>query len=111
MLRPPKRYKILLISKFEDIPHPREEPANLEHIVKNISTTVRSAIVTENEKSTILSDARAVIGMSSILLYECWLSGLPVLSLQLIYLYKIFATLKDDLVCIQYIIRMRLCHH
>lgn len=63
-------------------PHPREEPANLEHIVKNISTTVRSAIVTENEKSTILSDARAVIGMSSILLYECWLSGLPVLSLQ-----------------------------
>lgn len=63
-------------------PHPREKLGSLEHTVKSICTTVRSTIVTENEKLSVLSNSRAVIGMSSILLYECWLSGLPVLSIQ-----------------------------
>lgn len=63
-------------------PHPRENPARLKQVIHTHSGLITCTIVEQNQKRAALLDARAVVGMSSIFLYEAWLAGLPTLSLQ-----------------------------
>lgn len=64
------------------LPHPREDPVWLEQVILMHSGHVPCTLLTTDEKQAALSGARAIIGMSSILLYDSWLAGLPTLSLQ-----------------------------
>lgn len=68
--------------RLQVFPHPREDPALLAQVVKSHAGAVEAQILTAHEKPEALARARAVIGLSSILLYECWLAGLPCLSVQ-----------------------------
>lgn len=63
-------------------PHPREDPVRLVHVIETQGDCVPCAVLTADEKPAALANARAITGMSSILLYESWLAGLPTLSLQ-----------------------------
>ena len=63
-------------------PHPREDPAGLATILQRHSGRVHTKITPPGEKATVRAAARAIVGMSSILLYDSWLAGLPTLSLQ-----------------------------
>lgn len=62
--------------------HPRETPAGLADVLHHHAGAVAARVLAAHEKPAALAQARAVIGMSSILLYESWLAGLPVLSVQ-----------------------------
>ena len=63
-------------------PHPREDPVGLEQVIRTHGGDVPCTVLTVNEKPAALANARAMIGMSSILLYYSWLAGLPTLSFQ-----------------------------
>lgn len=62
--------------------HPREDAAGLAEVMHHHAGALSARVLTTPEKPAALARARAVIGMSSILLYESWLAGLPVLSVQ-----------------------------
>lgn len=61
------------------LPHPRETPEGLTGVLEEHG---RGRIAEPHERERALAAAGAVIGMSSILLYESWLNTRPVLSVQ-----------------------------
>ena len=63
-------------------PHPRENTVELEECWKEHSGLIDGGLVDEVQKSQLLAECSGVIGMSSVLLYEAWLCGHPVLSVQ-----------------------------
>lgn len=63
-------------------PHPREDPVGLAQVIQTHGGDVPCTVLKTDEKPAALMDARAIVGMSSILLYDSWLAGLPTLSLQ-----------------------------
>lgn len=64
------------------LPHPREDRNALATCWQEVRGAVPGAILTEGAGRRQALAAEGVIGMASILLYEAWLIGLPVLSLQ-----------------------------
>lgn len=62
--------------------HPREDQTLLERVLEQHSSNLEVSMPTGSNKQKAISEARAVVGMSSILLYESWLVGLPCLSIQ-----------------------------
>ncbi len=63
-------------------PHPRENAVQLEHFVKTYCGELNATVVTHSDKASVMARANGVIGMASVLLYEMWLRGYPVMSLQ-----------------------------
>ena len=64
------------------LPHPREDVQILNSFWNSIRGNIDGCLVKNNDKEHILQECDGVIGMASILLYESWLRGKPVLSLQ-----------------------------
>ena len=64
------------------LPHPKESPDVVSEIWEQVRGGVSGRIVTLTQSQDIFSAVDGVAGMASILLYEAWLTGLPVLSLQ-----------------------------
>jgi hypothetical protein len=66
------------------LPHPREDVANLERIWRANGAGLGGRVLAAGfmAASDLLAAANGVAGMTSILLYEAWLMGLPTLSLQ-----------------------------
>lgn len=63
-------------------PHPREDTASLIQHIDSLDFSIQLKLVAEKHKPAVIAGATGVIGMASILLYEAWLRGYPVLSLQ-----------------------------
>ncbi len=64
------------------LPHPRENPKSVGAVWERSRGKLQGIILPQGLKKAPLETIDAVIGMASILLYECWLLGIPVLSLQ-----------------------------
>lgn len=64
------------------LPHPRGNPANLAALWKKSRQGLAGEILTLTQGRHILPAINGIAGMASILLYEAWLTGLPVLSMQ-----------------------------
>jgi len=64
------------------LPHPREDRRALEACWREVQGKVPGTIFTGNDGLHHVLTADGVVGMASILLYEAWLVGIPVLSLQ-----------------------------
>tara|TARA_Y100000590_G_scaffold470726_1_gene668683 strand:- start:154498 stop:155556 length:1059 start_codon:yes stop_codon:yes gene_type:complete len=79
-----------LFNFFEKVPdvkvlilaHPRNELEKLKDYVKKNSKGVRNEIVQNMDSLSLLLNCDGVVGMSSILLYQSWLLGKNVISLQ-----------------------------
>lgn len=68
--------------RLDILPHPREDRARLAANWAAIRGPVTGDLIAEGDRQAALSQADGVIGMASILLYEMWLRGWPVASLQ-----------------------------
>lgn len=72
--------------KLKVAPHPREVrqivEERMETLCANLTKPLSWSIVGKKDVRKSLHSASHVVGMSSILLYESWLLGLPTLSLQ-----------------------------
>lgn len=75
-----QRYKVDYF--IEIIPHPREDGNKLGKIFNVHNRGLAGRVGRTGEGRNRLSHAAGVAGMASILLYEAWLIGIPVLSLQ-----------------------------
>ena len=64
------------------LPHPREDRISLDGFVAGAKGEVTAESVVLERGRDVLSMASGVVGMSSTLLYESWLLGLPVVSIQ-----------------------------
>lgn len=64
------------------LPHPREDRHGLEDSWQAAKGGLRGAILAGGDGRRQVMAADGVVGMASILLYEAWLLGKPVLSLQ-----------------------------
>ncbi|EME70291.1 hypothetical protein H261_08898 [Paramagnetospirillum caucaseum] len=77
VLRPHARTLDLAI-----VPHPRDDVAALEDLWQQCRGELGGGIVRDVAGRQVVLAADRVAGMASILLYEAWLQGKPVLSLQ-----------------------------
>ncbi len=64
------------------LPHPREDREELSRYWESARGLLEGGIVFADKGRKILFGADAVVGMASLLLYEAWLLGKPVMSLQ-----------------------------
>ena len=64
------------------LPHPKESPDEVSALWERVRGGVSGTIVTLDQSRDIFAAVDGIAGMASILLYEAWLTGLPVLSLQ-----------------------------
>ncbi len=64
------------------LPHPREDAVQLEKIWEEHRGTLNGMVLQKSKAVIPVGNFDGVIGMSSILLYEAWLTGRPTLSLQ-----------------------------
>lgn len=64
------------------LPHPREDRGELSRYWESARGLLEGGIVFADKGRKILFGADAVVGMASLLLYEAWLLGKPVMSLQ-----------------------------
>jgi hypothetical protein len=64
------------------LPHPREEKDSLENIWQNHRGNLQGRILNPIHARQSLFHADGIAGMASIMLYEGWLLGKPVISLQ-----------------------------
>jgi len=78
-------------------PHPREETDDLKKIWDIYSNNLEGGILEKNMDKDIVYYADGIIGMASILLYEAWLVGKPVISIQPNLKNKQLEYLKDKL--------------
>lgn len=79
------RTKIMPNNNLWIYPHPREKKDNILKVLAKHNLTKKGSlvnIVKENQRNNLLRKARGIVGMSSIFLYECWLAGYPILSIQ-----------------------------
>lgn len=70
------------VARVDILPHPRENSARLDRIWQALRGELTGGLISPDSRNQALSSAHAVVGMSSILLYEMWLRGWPVASLQ-----------------------------
>lgn len=63
-------------------PHPREDVSALERLVESLKGKLEVSFVPSGTGRSALFASDAVAGISSILLYEAWLIGKPVISIQ-----------------------------
>ncbi len=64
------------------LPHPKDHADELDKLWRAVSRGVSGQVLQLPQGRTILPVADAIAGMSSILLYDAWLCGLPTLALQ-----------------------------
>jgi hypothetical protein len=64
------------------LPHPREDAGTLEDVWKQACGALRGDVLSIGRGSDALPGSVGVIGMASMLLYEAWLRGVPVASVQ-----------------------------
>lgn len=64
------------------LPHPREGRSSLKDSWQAVRGKVQGEILSAGDGRHQILTAEGVIGMASLLLYEAWLAGIPVLSLQ-----------------------------
>ncbi|SDE00379.1 hypothetical protein [Rhodospira trueperi] len=64
------------------LPHPREDAAALAETWETVRGPLDGAVVPPGNGRAHVLGSDGVVGMASILLYEAWLVGLPVLSVQ-----------------------------
>ena len=64
------------------LPHPREDAGALEGVWKQVRGALSGDVLSVGRGSEALPGAVGVIGMASMLLYEAWLRGFPVVSVQ-----------------------------
>ncbi len=64
------------------LPHPREDAADLERAWEEHRGTLSGMVLQKRKTVISVGNFDAVVGMSSILLYEAWLTGRPTLSVQ-----------------------------
>lgn len=64
------------------LPHPREDSEDLVRCWESSRGLLEGGIVFAERGREVLFGADAVVGMASLLLYEAWLLGKPVMSLQ-----------------------------
>ena len=64
------------------LPHPRENPEDLTSVLKKEGGALEWGILIPPAGRQGIYSADGVIGMASVLLYEAWLIGKPVISLQ-----------------------------
>ncbi len=64
------------------LPHPREDSKQVEKYWHEIGGGKWGKVVSDIRGRDLLPYTTAVVGMSSTLLYEAWLLGLPILSIQ-----------------------------
>jgi hypothetical protein len=77
MVRQGSEYELVIA------PHPREDKGALQSFCTGLFTpSVKWELSSHARGRDALFDADGVIGMTSILLYEAWLLGLPAISLQ-----------------------------
>lgn len=64
------------------LPHPKDDPAELAELWRKSGRGLPGRVLRLPEGRAILPIADALAGMASILLYDAWICGWPVLSLQ-----------------------------
>lgn len=64
------------------LPHPREDAEALQQVWQDCRGVLQGSLVNGKEARGFFLSADAVAGMASILLYEAWLLGKPVASIQ-----------------------------
>ena len=82
------------------LPHPREKAEELGMIFNAERGKLEGEMIDRPNGRTALYLAEGVIGMASILLYEAWLLGKPVISLQPGFRKKELAFMKDREGCL-----------
>jgi hypothetical protein len=64
------------------LPHPKQNAVEVGKLWERVRGNLAGGVVSLNRGRDILPALDGIAGMASILLYEAWLGGLPVLSLQ-----------------------------
>lgn len=71
-----------MVARLDILPHPRENVTRLNASWQALRGDLVGDLIPPDGRNAALSSAHAIVGMSSILLYEMWLRGWPVASLQ-----------------------------
>ena len=64
------------------LPHPRQDVKRLEKVWQSLGGNLYGSVIPDIRGRDLLKHAIGVTGMASTLLYEAWLVGVPVLSIQ-----------------------------
>lgn len=64
------------------LPHPRHDLSLVARQIERMQARLNVQLLSSSERDAALAECDGVIGMSSILLYEMWLRGKPVASVQ-----------------------------
>jgi hypothetical protein len=70
------------VTRVDILAHPREDVARLDAIWRSVRGKLTGGVADAADRDNVLACADGIVGMSSILLYEMWLRGKPVASLQ-----------------------------
>lgn len=70
------------------LPHPKQTCQELDNFWQTIRGDLAGRIVEDSEREKVFSQCDLAIGMTSILLYEAWLGGIPVACFQPEYRVK-----------------------
>ena len=70
------------------LPHPKQNGQELDNFWQTIGRDLNGRIVEDTERHKVFSHCDLAIGMTSVLLYEAWLGGLPVVCFQPEYRVK-----------------------
>lgn len=68
--------------RLDLLPHPREDRAHLAQVWARLRGPLAGSVIEPADRQRALLEAHGIVGMASILLYEMWLRGWPVASLQ-----------------------------
>jgi hypothetical protein len=68
--------------RFTILPHPRENVEELGRLFERVKGDLDGKIIERSNGKSYVHQANGIIGMASVLLYEAWLLGKPVISLQ-----------------------------
>lgn len=80
------------------LPHPKQRPEDISRLWDKVRGPLEGKVLSLPRGRDVLSMVSGVAGMASILLYEAWLGGFPVLSMQpdcRLPALRRFASLKD----------------
>ncbi|TAK99866.1 MAG: hypothetical protein EPO08_15085 [Rhodospirillaceae bacterium] len=64
------------------LPHPRENASDIENVWNTQKGSLLGTVLRQNALGDKLAQFDGIIGMASVLLYQAWLAGRPVLSIQ-----------------------------
>lgn len=69
-------------ARLSILPHPREKREHLNRTFEQVKGRLQGSVLTNGKGRRQVLNSDGVVGMASLLLYEAWLAGKPVLSLQ-----------------------------